>query len=549
MPAQNDDATCKLCHDPSGNALAVMDAHRHPLIDSLVNAGLNFEVTSVEEGAGADLDGNLDPGERVAVTMTLQDDQGMDVDPASLTGTSVTIAGPTSNRQLLLSTGIPAEALVGPQPFTFDLPEAVLYEFAGDSDGGTGGESFATSLAPHWNGASTPTRVYRRSMMGAGTVLAAGASAFQNYVDVDSSMGFLADQVIVLDDGFPLEEEYLRIQWVDGNRLWFASPAQSGYVNALRRSHPAGASVDVADLVQLTEGVDYTLDEASGTIQESAEFGDAAVVVSYTTDFRVPAEYGPALNDSPDLGEAAGKWTGKPLVDGTYTLTVWGSQSLVVDAFGETTSYRATSPGGTADFLVGGATALEPYDLIPDAQNCYRCHQDLWFHGGGRRGLETCLACHGTAGAEDRPPYRAWGAPPTTGVQVSFREMLHKIHMGEELANASAYTVVGFGPGGPPNNFSSHHYDEVLFPALPGGVRNCTACHGANESWTSPTARDHPTDQDLPVSSWRIVCASCHDDSAGTAHMNSQVFMGIEACSACHDTGEEWNVERMHKSY
>jgi hypothetical protein len=545
MPPQNDDASCKLCHDPSGTSLAVIDGHLHPLLDPLVNPGLVFDVTGLDDGSG----GAIDPGDKVSVTMSLQDDSGADFDPAGLSSASVVLSGPTSNHNLLLSGSLPKEGLTGAQPFSFNVPEALYYEYVGDSDNGTGGEVFTTSRAPHWAGPTSATTVYSRAPVAGGTTLAADASAFENFIDVASSAGFAVDDVIVIDDAFSAQEEYLRVQWIDGNRLWFASPAQSGYQFALRMDHAAGATVRVAALTTLTEGVDYTLDANAGTITEAAELGDVAVVVSYTSDFVMPAAYGPSLNDSPDLGEESGEWTGKSIVDGTYSLNVWGSRSLSVNVSGEVTSYSGTSPSEQEDFLVGSATTLEPYDLISDAADCYACHQDLWFHGGGRRGFETCLACHGTAGGEDRPQYRAWGAPPTTGVQIGFREMLHKIHMGEELANASSYTLVGFGSGGPPNNFSTHTYEEVVFPQLPDGVQNCDACHGASTSWTSPSNRDHPTEQGLPVRAWSTVCNSCHDSSAATAHINSQIVLGSEACAVCHDVGSEWGVEKMHKAY
>lgn len=549
MPAQNDDATCVLCHDPSGNSLAVTDAHRHPLLDPNVNGGLNFAVTGLDEAGAANMNGAIDPGEKISITLTLQDDMGADFDPADLGSNSLVLSGPTSNYNLLLDTSIPTEVLTGPQPYVFDVPQPVYYEYVGDSSNGVNGEVFATALAPHWNGPSSATTVYSRVAPSGGTTLAADAPADQNFIDVVAGGAFAADDVVVIDDASPMDEEYLRVQWVDGNRLWFASPAQSGYQPGLRMPHTAGVTVQVASLTMLTDGADYALDANAGTITETPELGDVAVVVSYTSDFVMPASYALALNDSPDLDETSGKWTGKSIVDGTYTLNVWGYQNLSVDVFGEMTTYRGTSPPASRDFLVGSATTLEPYDLISGAANCYSCHQDLWFHGGGRRGFETCIACHGTAGAEDRPQYRAWGAPPTTGVQVGFREMLHKIHMGEELTNASSYTVVGFGSGGPPNNYSTHTYDEVVFPALPGGVRNCETCHGSSSAWESPSNRDHPTEQGLPVRSWTLVCNSCHDSSSATAHINSQVSAGMEACATCHDSGKEWSVEKMHKAY
>jgi OmcA/MtrC family decaheme c-type cytochrome len=312
--------------------------------------------------------------------------------------------------------------------------------------------------------------------------------------------------------------------------------------------HAAGAPVNVANLTVLTAGMDYTLDEATGTITETPEIGDVAVVVSYTTDFVMPMEYPTPLNDSPDLGEASGEWTGKSLVDGTYSLTVWGNQNLSVTVAGEVTSYRGTSPPEKEDFLVGAAMTLDPYDLITSDANCYACHQDLYFHGGGRRGFDTCLACHGSAGSEDRPQYRAWGAPATTGVQIGFREMLHKIHMGEELTNASAYQVIVFGSGGPPNNYTAHSYDHVVFPALPGGAQTCSMCHG-DDGYELPVDRNHPDEQTNPSREWANVCSACHDSNAATAHINTQIFAGLEACSTCHADGREWDVERVHKTY
>ena len=306
-------------------------------------------------------------------------------------------------------------------------------------------------------------------------------------------------------------------------------------------------------LNQLTAGVDYSLDAAQGLVTELVELGaGTAVIATYTTDFVVPDAYPIPINDTPDLGETAGEWRGKSLVDGTYTVGLWGNRDASLALFGETNSYNDTADLGWADVLVGSAGTPEPYGLISSAQNCYACHVDMYFHGSGRRGVQTCLACHGTAGAEDRPQYVAPGAPATTGVAVSFREMLHKIHRGADLAHASTYTVVGFGSSSLyPNNFSANTYETVAFPAMPGGVRNCSTCHGAsNESWKEPLDREHPSEQIMPVLEWRIACGSCHDDDAAVAHIGSQTdpVSGLEACAICHGTGELLGVEVVHKA-
>jgi OmcA/MtrC family decaheme c-type cytochrome len=200
------------------------------------------------------------------------------------------------------------------------------------------------------------------------------------------------------------------------------------------------------------------------------------------------------------------------------------------------------------DFLVGSAVAEEPYELIASGTSCYNCHQEIGFHGFGRRSFESCVLCHGTSGSEDRPKYVAANAPPTTGLTVSFRTMLHKIHQGSSLANAATYDIVGNGSGYP-NNFSVANYGHVIFPALPGGTANCTKCH-ENNAWKEPAHRAHPTQQVTAIGRWTVVCGSCHDSTDAQAHIavNKDAF-GNESCGVCHSRGREWDVERMHKPY
>jgi hypothetical protein len=75
-------------------------------------------------------------------------------------------------------------------------------------------------------------------------------------------------------------------------------------------------------------------------------------------------------------------------------------------------------------------------------------------------------------------------------------------------------------------------------------------CHGASELWKSPSQRNHPTAQILPVKEWAATCGACHDSSAAAAHISVQTSSGgVESCAVCHDEGSEWAVEKMHKSY
>lgn len=558
MGAQANDSNCLLCHAPSGDPLAVEDAHRHPLYDETFNPGLNVDVSAVAEAGTNDGDGTIDVGEKIAVTLSITDDTGSAVSPSvnGISSYSVVVSGPSTNSNLLLSGSIPVAALSGAQPYTVNLPQVQLLEYVGDSVGGAG-EVLTTDFAPHWNMTGATTSVSTAALAAPGvntgdSVLSEDVSALQNYVDVDVVTGFAKDETIVIDRGLA-DEEYLRIQWVDGNRLWFGGAGSSTYQPAFRRSHLAGASIQEVTLTSKAVTTDYTLTASTGTITTGTDFGAGnAVLVNYTSDFVMPSVYPVALNEGPSLDESWGEWRGLPIVSGTYSVGIWSARNLTLSLWGENNSYRGTSWTFSRDFLVGSASTLEPYAAIPDATSCYNCHSDMLFHGGGRRGFDNCILCHGTAGSEDRARYVAPGAPATDGVTINFRTMVHKIHMGEELANASSYIVNGFGSTAYPNNFTSYTYDEVLFPALPGGAANCTMCHGASSKYYDPTARTHPDlgAQDIATREWRATCGACHDSNAATAHIDVQTSAGgLESCAVCHGDDKEWSVRRMHKRY
>ncbi len=553
MGAQANNSNCLLCHDSPGASIDIAEAHVHPLKKSVwpntTNPGVNFAITSVAEAGTNDGDGTIDPGEKIALTFTVKDDSGADVAFSSLASNTLLISGPTSNLNIVLNTSIPAAALAAAtQPYTVNVPMVQNLEFVGTSDGAL--NNFATAFAPHWNVTGAATTVFARTANLGSTNLAQPTTAPQNYIDTTGTAGFLRDDIIAVDDGVANLKEYVKVQFVDGNRLWFGSPGSSSYPMGLFKAHSAGAVVEKVTLTAKTVNTDYTLNATTGAIAELVEFGNVDVVVTYTTDFVMPSVHTLAINGSPGLDETCGKWTGKSLVDGTYTLTLFGSESLNWVQFGETTSYRPAAVAAKQDFLVGSATTLAPYALISSGQNCNACHQDVAFHGGSRRGVDACIACHGTAGSEDRPQYVAANAPATDGVTINFRTMLHKIHRGEDLANASTYNVIGFGAGAYPNNFSVTEYSDVVFPDMPSGVQDCAKCHGtSNTAWYEPSDRNHPTDQVKPVLKWTAVCGACHDDDATQAHISIQTFQGVESCEICHDSTGEWNVAKMHKIY
>jgi len=518
------------------------------MLDPTFNPGFDVALSNVREAGASNGNGKLDVGEKLALTLALADDSGTAVPTASIPSLSVVVTGPTTNRNLLVSATIPAAALTGAPPWNVNVPDVVNLEPLGASTATTG-DVFTTARTPVWNVTGAVPAVFVRTAAGVATTLAGAAPALQNFVDVASSAGFLRDDYIVVDDGVAGTEEYLRVQFVDGNRLWFAGAGAAGYQPGLRRAHAAAATLTKVTLVAKVLNTDYTLATATGTITEVTEWGaGAAVLATYTTDFIVPAVYGPPLNDSPDLGQDAGKWKGLPLVPGTYTVGVWGSRTLSLALNGETNSYRATSPPATVDFLVGAATLVAPVSIVASASTCQSCHVEVYGHGGSRRGLQTCLLCHGGAGMEDRPRYVAANAPATTGLSAEFRSMLHKIHRGSDLPEAATWGVVGFGAGAYPNNFGVVTFSDVEFPAMPSGVKDCRACHGASDAWQSPADRSHPTAATTPARSWKMACGSCHDSAAEGAHIDVMTdSVGQESCAVCHGVGTDLSTELAHR--
>jgi hypothetical protein len=286
----------------------------------------------------------------------------------------------------------------------------------------------------------------------------------------------------------------------------------------------------------------YTLDALTGVIVETTEFGSGELLASYTTEFLVPAVYPAPFGDSPELDQSWGEWTGLAVQPGTYNLGIWGARVFTVAVGSDTSSYTEGSTPEVTQLLFGDATTTEIVTRIDDSSGCYRCHEDIQFHGGSRRGYETCTLCHTLAGAEDAANYIYPAGAVTEGVTIDFRTMLHKIHRGKELAAGANYVVAGNGGTG-------HTYEEVGFPVMPGGTQQCAVCHGtANEAWVQPATRNHPNGL-LSTRSWRAACGSCHDSTAERAHIDVNTSpSGVESCSICHGIGEDFDVRTAHKT-
>jgi OmcA/MtrC family decaheme c-type cytochrome len=433
--------------------------------------------------------------------------------------------------------------------YTLTFPMELALEFLGDGNGSAGQELVAGNL-PVYLGRQV---LLEATALADATTLSADVEPFARYVDVASTAGYSTSSTtyVVLDSGGGVgAREYLQLGFVESaTRMWFKSP--------VRYAHASGAAVARPTLTFRQEGAGnhYTLDAASGTVTSGTAFGSGnGIVMTYRTDgrFGYQRHFGdapqlacqPPPNDSDTLGPDWGEWVGLPYQDGTYTIGLWFSQNLQLGLQNELQTYRSTSVSANAEFLYGAtATELVPHEIISSSSNCAACHDDVQFHGGGRAGFEACVLCHSVAGAEDKGQYDIPTAIPSTGVTIDFRTMLHKIHMGAELTNASTYQVVG-------NQASISMYDEVEFPAFPGGTKHCSKCHGEDSgSWMEPANRDYADGQSPTVLEWTVVCSSCHDSDVALVHMEAQTApSGAESCALCHGEGKDEAVELVHKT-
>jgi hypothetical protein len=546
MPAQNNDNGCTQCHDSRFDGeLAPAYTHRHPLVRADFNAGVNVGLLAVREAVSAsNNDGTLDPGEAVELEFTLKNDAGANVQPSTLDELHFVLAGPNTNFQVLYDAALPLPLVTGAQPFVLRLPQR-FFESAGRSTAAL--DVFETERFPHRVSAQSPTQVFARTgLLGARGTLVSAVERFGVELVVSDPRGWTRGDVLVIDDG-TANEEYQRVALVDGNRLVLADPNPPSPGRGLVFAHAAGAAVNKVRAVEKTAGVDYTLDAANGRVTELVEFGDGAtVILCYAADFRLPDVYPNPPNASDARHDAQGKWTGKELVSGTYVATLAAARELEYEQGTTLTPYRATSPESQLEVLVGDALAAEPYTRIPDATACLDCHQRIRYHDL-YEGFTTCLTCHGSGGTEDLARATVPEAPETAGISVEFRDLLHRIHRGNELAG-NDHSVVATAPLGSDASFVERRYDGFTpLPSFPDRALDCARCHGDDEAaGLLPSDRSHP-EQTHPTQFWSAACLGCHDTQAARAHLASNTAPdGAEACAICHEPGEFLDARQAH---
>jgi len=203
-------------------------------------------------------------------------------------------------------------------------------------------------------------------------------------------------------------------------------------------------------------------------------------------------------------------------------------------------------------------------DNSTEDEYCSACHgvfsKDFSVHGNLRNDTEYCVLCHNPSNDDILVrPVEEGGTAVTAS--IDFREMIHKIHTGDNL---SVKPYIIYGRGG-----SVHDFSEVLNP---GNTSDCGACHLPNTNILDPgngilgpgilaTVNREFTKIDgenvvLETFSTQpviTVCASCHDDvgvTADGAALTGENHLGgpqpEAACVNCHAAGDPLGAAEAH---
>jgi OmcA/MtrC family decaheme c-type cytochrome len=189
----------------------------------------------------------------------------------------------------------------------------------------------------------------------------------------------------------------------------------------------------------------------------------------------------------------------------THRVGIYGSRNLTEFDLG--TNYDSN----TLTWIPAGGTPTNTRDVIRTA-TCDKCHDQLAFHGGSRRGLDLCIMCH-TPQTVD----------PDTGNTLDMKVFVHKLHMGSQLPSVIAgtpYQIIGF-------NQAVSDWSTVVLPSDP---RRCVFCHEDTKVTGATQSNNWLTNPN------RAACGSCHDDvnfATGKNHVNLPQVSDNQ-CTQCH---------------
>lgn len=200
-------------------------------------------------------------------------------------------------------------------------------------------------------------------------------------------------------------------------------------------------------------------------------------------------------------------------------------------------AYRqGPSDNGQVFFTIDGSQPVMRRAVVDDAK-CNACHGEIRAHGEQRFGTSLCIMCHNVnqTDAARRP---ADAMPPAS---VNFKDMIHRIHTGEDLNGP--YTVYGFGG-------AAHDFTHVAFPGL---RQECGICHVSGSTnlplpdGTLPTTVSLGGEIVHQTPPETAACTTCHDSLFTGVHAFLQTdAMGVESCAVCHGPGAAFAVDAAH---
>ncbi len=236
---------------------------------------------------------------------------------------------------------------------------------------------------------------------------------------------------------------------------------------------------------------------------------------------------------------------------GTFAIGVQSRATFTLMA--GTAKQRTTTWGAKNDmfyFPVDGS-ALQARRVSVSQAKCEACHVSFGLHGNQRNQVEFCLICHNPSqGDQSQRPNAQVAADKTQPTQsVNMPWMIHRIHMGEQLAEVGAsYTVVG--NSGSHNDFSEVRYPVMGISGSTGNVQRCYMCHVNGAEAVLPTGKNPVKNASSPLDPAGAItsaCTACHPSIPAFAHAvsNTDTKFG-ESCTICHGTGADFNATKVH---
>jgi menaquinol-cytochrome c reductase cytochrome b/c subunit len=283
----------------------------------------------------------------------------------------------------------------------------------------------------------------------------------------------------------------------------------------------AGAVISPADMQTLAITVGGPTTDYRWAQREDARRAQASVdrAYEYTFTARLPEEAG-----------------------GTYAVGIEGAFDHPAGVVGPQ-PYREVAFNPVSYFVVSGAGPVA-HRTVVRIESCNECHGTLATHGGTRRNTDLCVICHNeTQTDEDKRTTFGGPMPPEP---VLFRNLIHRIHTGEDLTHP--FVVIGGNPASPLRSIwgrciRSRRTERIALCHEPGTF-NITSTLEALSPMTvtqqGQTVRTVP-----PVTA---ACTGCHDSDRTLAHAAAQTTsQGVETCAVCHGPGRPASVSAVHR--